>query len=84
MMELIDKANVLAELWMLDRDHRVCEYADLGMPYAFGVATGDILDLSPDGEKMVNDAWEYFCNTFALNPNDDLTDLDVADMLDLL
>ena len=83
-MELIDKANVLAQLWMLDRDNDVCVWADLGMPYAYGIANGDILHLSDEGENMVNEAWEYFCKAFDLNTDDDLTDLDVETLLDII
>lgn len=83
-MELIDKANVLAQLWLIDRDNDVCVWADLGMPYAFGIAQGDILALSAEGEKMVDDAWLYFCKSFGLNPDDDHTSLDLESMLDIV
>lgn len=80
-MQLIDKANVLSQLWMLDREHDVCVFADLGMPYSFGVANGDILNLSSEGEEMIESAWQYFCTYFSLNPSDDLTNLDVEDLM---
>lgn len=83
-MELIDKANVLAQLWMLDRNNEVCVWADLGMPYAYGIAQGDILDLSAEGEKMVNDAWLLFCKVYNLNTDDDLSQLDVESILDIV
>lgn len=83
-MELIDKANVLAQLWMLDRNNEVCVWADLGMPYAYGIAQGDILDLSAEGEKMVNDAWLLFCKVYNLNVDDDLSQLDVESILDIV
>ena len=83
-MELIDKANVLAQLWMLDRDNDVCVWADLGMPYAYGIAQGDILDLSAEGEAMVNDAWLLFCKVYNLNVDDDLSQLDVESILDIV
>ena len=81
-MQLIDKANVLSQLWMLDREHDVCVFADLGMPYSFGVANGDILNLSAEGEEMIEATWRYFCNYFSLNPDDDLTNLDVEDVME--
>ena len=83
-MELIDKANVLAQLWMLDRNNEVCVWADLGMPYAYGIAQGDILDLSAEGEKMVNDAWLLFCKVYNLNTDDDLSQLDIESILDIV
>jgi len=81
-MQLIDKANVLSQLWMLDRQHDVSVFADLGMPYSFGIANGDILELSAEGEEMIESAWQYFCNYFSLNPTDDLANISVEELME--
>ena len=69
-MELIDKARILADAWWRYRDEldeQLLEYSDLGFPYAFGIAEGDILGLSAKGEEAINETWAMFCKVYDLD-----------------
>ena len=74
-MELIDKANILSELsLMYSDDERWSEffsYHDLAMPYAFGLSFGHILELSPEGDNLIESAWLTFCDILRVDPNAD-------------
>ena len=78
-MELIDKARILSDLWWNHRaeiDEELLEWADLGFPYAFGIAEGDILGLSTKGEYAVLELWDEFCNTYDLDADAEYDSLD--------
>ena len=69
-MELIDKARILSDLWWNHRrsiDEELLEWADLGFPYAFGIAEGDILGLSAKGEQAIQELWDEFCDRYDLD-----------------
>jgi hypothetical protein len=73
-MDFASKCDILADAWtVFDNDEdweALITYADLGLPFAFGVANGFILDLSPEGEAMIQDSWEHLCNLMDL-PDDE-------------
>lgn len=81
-MQLIEKAQVLAHFWSTYREHELCELLDLGMPYSFGLTSGDISSLTPQGEQEIEGAWRTFCNFFELEADGDYANLDVESLLD--
>lgn len=56
-MELIDKANILADAWLYRRDDSELldffVYNDIGPALAFSIANGLVLELSQEGEKYI-------------------------------
>jgi hypothetical protein len=77
-MELLDKANIIAEVWGAFGEQEewqdFFEYFDLGIPFAYGLANGFILDLSPDGEQSIEDTWDSLCTILGLDPQGEWED----------
>ena len=69
-MDLVRKCDILTEVWSkFDEDEEweaFIEYLDLSLPFAFGVAKGLIVELSPEGQSMIQAAWEYLCGQLDL------------------
>jgi hypothetical protein len=78
-MELVDKAEILSDCWMRYRYDPEMELFmqqnDLGMPYAFGIASGDIVDISTNGEGMVLETFDNLLQ-FASKPEGEYSTLD--------
>lgn len=62
-MEIVDKANVIADLYaefesaLPPEVDAVFQMHDCGLPYALGIAFGHIAALTSEGESQVNDLW---------------------------
>mgnify|MGYP007090097464 CR=1 FL=1 len=82
-MELIDKARILSDFFVQHRFDADAAYFvevnDLGLPYAFGIANGDILTLSSAGEDSVNETYAQLL-TFLAAPDDEYDSL--SDLFD--
>jgi hypothetical protein len=70
-MNLVDKCDILSDAWDVFGEDEVWtgffDHADLGIPFAFGVSNGYILDMSPEGEALIQDTWEFFCTILNLS-----------------
>lgn len=70
-MELIDKATILADVWLnaegVEDLLALIEDYDLGFPYAFGIVNGHIRELSEEGEQQVLEAWDALCNSMDID-----------------
>lgn len=83
-MQLIDKARILSDLWWNHRediDDELLVWADLGFPYAFGIAEGDILVLSSKGEDAVEELWQTFCDIYELDVDAEYESLDAVNIV---
>jgi hypothetical protein len=64
-MELVDKADRLAEFWALYSDDPSWsiyrQYNDLALPYAFGMSYGHILDMSDEAVLFIEEAYDMLC-----------------------
>lgn len=59
-MELIDKANILADFYALRDDDSWVEFFDHyydGIFLSYLIASGDVLELNADGERKIADAY---------------------------
>lgn len=78
MMKLLEKAVILADLWeIFDGDENwepFFRYSDLGIPFAFGVSNGYILDLSMEGERVIEETWDFVCDIMQLDPDGEWED----------
>jgi hypothetical protein len=81
-MQLIEKAYVLADFWSTYRDHELCSILDLGMPYSFGVTSGDISSLTHAGEQEIDSAWRQFCEFFGLETEGNYASLNVDSLFE--
>ena len=78
-MEIVDKATILADVWLNAEGEAVDSFRqvnDLGLPYAFGIAYGHILQMSAEGEQQVEDAWESLCYMLEVDANKDYADFE--------
>lgn len=78
-MDLMDKARILKDVWnVFEDDERfdaMFTYANLGFPFAHGLAEGYILRLSPSGESFVMETWDYFCEFVQVDYDAEWNDL---------
>ena len=89
MVELSDKAGVLAELWINYRDDEdftdFIEYNDIGLPLAYYVAEGLVKETSPLGDQYIIETFDMFAN--ALNVTEEeiegLDDISLIPILEL-
>lgn len=57
-------------------------YNDLGVPLAQAFEYG-LIKLEPDGERLVNETWENFCNMLEVDPDGEYDDIsDIVTMMD--
>lgn len=59
-MQLIDKANVLSDFFAMRNDEAWLDFFDehyYGVLMGHLLATGNVLELTQDGETMLNDAY---------------------------
>ena len=87
-MELIDKANILADFLdkyqsdptMLSHVSEMMVEWDLSWYLAAGLAYGEIKELSLSGKKLVNDLWDAVLDHYKVDDVDyeDLAELAVA------
>lgn len=87
MVELADKAGVLAELWINYRDDEdftdFIEYNDIGLPLAYFVAEGLVKETSPLGDQYIIETFEMFAN--ALNvTEEEIEGLDEISLVPIL
>lgn len=79
-MELIDKAAIVSDAWTrLGDDPRwqpYMQYFDLAMPFSFGVTMGYILELSIEGESLIENAYEALCEIARVDKNVEYASLD--------
>jgi len=79
-MELIDKATILASVWISAQNDRnwdeFFQDNNLGIPYAFGIVYGHILSLSTDGEIQVKETWNSLCDKMDIDPDGAYVDFD--------
>jgi len=88
-VELSDKAGVLAELWINYRDDEdftdFIEYNDIGLPLAYYVAEGLVKETSPLGDQYIIETFDMFAN--ALNVTEEeiegLDDISLIPILEL-
>jgi hypothetical protein len=70
-MEMIDKANVLADYWLDYRNDPewtdFMAYNDLGLPLAAGIADGFIYELTEAGESMVDETFVLLCKRLGID-----------------
>jgi hypothetical protein len=86
-VELADKAGVLAELWINYRDDEdftdFIEYNDIGLPLAYFVAEGLVKETSPLGDQYIIETFEMFAN--ALNvTEEEIEGLDEISLVPIL
>jgi len=69
-MELIDKANILADYWMDYRNdpdwQDFMTYNDIGLPLSDGLAGGFIIELSEAGEAIINESFSMLCKKLGI------------------
>ena len=74
-MELIDKADILFDAWLYidERDEweEFVAYNQLGLPLAHSLHMGYILDLSPEGEMLIEDTYAMLCNVLKVSVDDE-------------
>lgn len=78
-MEMMDKATILADVWLNTSGAAWQEFAqenDLGLPYAFGIANGHLLQLSEEGEQQIEEAWNTLCYMMNVDPKGDYIDFE--------
>lgn len=77
-MELMDKATILADVWLNSDDElqQLAQDYDLGFPYAFGIANGHIHQLSDEGEQQVLEAWNALCEIMGIDDNGQYLDFE--------
>lgn len=79
-MELIDKARILADFAEIYRNQEdwqdFISYNDLGIPYAIGLAFGHILDMSSDGETLIQDTWSHLCEVLGIDSDEEYMFID--------
>jgi hypothetical protein len=51
-------------------------YNDLGVPLAQGIVYDLIDTLTPQGETLLQETWENFCNLFDADPDEEYDSLD--------
>jgi hypothetical protein len=70
MVDLSDKAGVLAELWINYRDDEdftdFIEYNDIGLPLAYFVAEGLVKDTSPLGDQYIIETFDMFATALSV------------------
>jgi hypothetical protein len=81
-MELIDKANILADYWIDYRNDPEWQdfiaYNDLGLPLAQGISDGFIHELTAAGEALVEESFSLLCKKLGVDePSNDDTLEDV-------
>jgi len=73
-ISLADKTNILGQLWIEYRKDenfkRFFEYNDIGLPMAYQFAQGLIRELSPEGEKMINETFAMFLDVMEMQESD--------------
>lgn len=75
-MELIDKANVISDLYTEFEDKMptamqdVFAFYSLGTYYSFGLAFGDITSLSAEGEGRIEETWSALLAAYDLDDID--------------
>jgi hypothetical protein len=85
-MELEDKAKIIEEFVRdfvsdeldyedLDLDE-FFSYNDLGVPIAQALTYDLVEQLSPEGQKVIEETWFNLCQLFGADPTDDYVDLD--------
>lgn len=87
MVELADKAGILAELWINYRDDEdftdFIEYNDIGLPLAYFVAEGLVKETSPLGDQYIIETFDMFAN--ALNvTEEEIEGLDEISLVPIL
>jgi len=75
-MELIDKADILTELYEIMPEHDIPLVYDITIVYARGISVGDILELSPEQESIIETMWVELCNMYGKDPNGQYSILD--------
>jgi hypothetical protein len=85
-MELEDKAKIIEEFvrdFVSDElDYEDIDfvgffsYNDLGVPLAQAVTYDLIAQLTPEGEKVLEETWFNLCELFGSDPEEDYIDLD--------
>lgn len=78
-MELIDKATILADVWLNTSGEAWDEFRaanDLGLPYAFGIVYGHILAMSEEGESMIEFTWSSLCYRIGVDDTADYLDFE--------
>jgi len=86
-VELADKAGILAELWINYRDDEdftdFIEYNDIGLPLAYFVAEGLVKETSPLGDQYIIETFDMFAN--ALNvTEEEIEGLDEISLVPIL
>ena len=81
-MEFEDKARVVAECWMVVRDHEVWDeivnYGDLGFPLAYS-HIAELSELTDDGKKLVVDVYDIILKSLEVEDQFYRTFEDVLD-----
>lgn len=64
MLGLETKANILSDLYQQYRTDKgfkqFIEYNDLGLPLAYFLTDGLIIEISPDAVRYIEETWELF------------------------
>ena len=67
-----NKVEVLADIWMSDRNLEMLEelftYGDLGFPLAYAIQA-KIITSSPLAEEYINELWDLLLNAFEVEDN---------------
>jgi len=81
-MEFDDKARVVAECWMVVRDHdawdEIVQYGDLGFPLAYS-HVAELSELTDDGKKLVVDVYDIILKSLEVEDKFYRTFEDVLD-----
>lgn len=75
-MELVDKADILADAWLTQRDNPVLSeffaYHDLGPALAYALSNGIVLDLSKQGEEYIENSFDAFSEYYSVEEGEEV------------
>jgi hypothetical protein len=85
MPDLVTKIGILGTLYSNHREDKgfkeFIEYNDLGLPLAYFLNEGLILDLSPDAVRYIEETWELFIASLDVNEEEIPNGMTLDDLL---
>jgi hypothetical protein len=87
-MEFIDKADILGELWINyknDKDFiNFIEYNDLGLPLAFFLSEGMVIEISDEAVIYITETFNLFISALGIKEEDIKPGMQLADILSMV
>lgn len=85
MADMVTTVGILGQLYSNHREDKgfreFIEYNDLGLPLAYFLNEGLVVELSPDAVRYIQETWEMFVTSLGIKEEDVTNGMTLDDLL---